>query len=165
MADEAGDLLDAAGELLANGGLAELSVRRVAAAAGCSTMAIYSRFGGKSGLFEALARQGFERLAEAQLEARDRSGGDRAGQLFAMCAAHRAVALADPVRYRLMFDDPGDGARAAARRSIALLADAAGAEAAELLFAVCHGIVSAELAGVISPVERRLRAAVERCAV
>lgn len=173
MGDPGVDLLAAASDILATEGLAGLTVRRVAEAAGCSTMAIYSRFGGKSGLFEALARQGFERLAAAQAAAADAAGDSARDRLHAMCRSQREVARADPLRYRLMFGaiaELGDEARRAARASIELLAaaleqaapSADSARAAELLFAVCHGVISAELAAVIEPSDERLRDAVDR---
>ena len=45
--DEQGQrILEAASELLSTEGASALSVRRIATAAGCSTMGLYSRFGG-----------------------------------------------------------------------------------------------------------------------
>ena len=39
-------------------------MRRIAAAAGCSTMGLYSRFGGKDGVVDELYAEGFERLID-----------------------------------------------------------------------------------------------------
>src|SRR5215467_4809505 len=58
-------ILEAASELLSKEGANALSVRRIAAAAGCSTMGLYSRFGGKDGVVDELYAEGFERLVEA----------------------------------------------------------------------------------------------------
>ena len=165
MADVTADLLAAASELLRTDGPAALSVRRVAEAAGCSTMAIYSRFGGKSGLLDALARDGFVRMADALESAQVQAGGGPVDEITAMCMTVREVAIADPPRYRLMFGplaEPSSDTRAAARRSLAALADAVTRAAssgsievsdpeaaAEILFAVCHGLVGAELAAVL----------------
>src|SRR4249919_2191468 len=64
--DEQGQrILEAASELLSKEGASALSVRRIAAAAGCSTMGLYSRFGGKDGVVDELYAEGFERLTEA----------------------------------------------------------------------------------------------------
>ena len=57
-------LLAAAHDLLATEGAGALTVRRIAAAAGMSTMNVYSRFGGKDGVLDELFVDGFRRLAE-----------------------------------------------------------------------------------------------------
>ena len=59
-------LLSAARQIFESDGLPALSVRRVAQAAGCTTMQVYSRYGGKDGLVQALFDEGFEALATAQ---------------------------------------------------------------------------------------------------
>src|SRR4051812_15785478 len=58
-------ILEAAGTLLAKEGAEALTVRRIAAAAGCSTMGLYSRFGGKDGVVEHLFIEGFQQLDAA----------------------------------------------------------------------------------------------------
>ena len=58
-------LLDAASRLLEAEGPDALTVRRIAAAAGCSTTVLYTLFGGKAGVAEGLWREGFERLRQA----------------------------------------------------------------------------------------------------
>ena len=58
-------ILRAASDLLAAEGPGALSVRRIAAAAGCSTMGLYSRFGGKDGVVDELFAEGFEHLCAA----------------------------------------------------------------------------------------------------
>src|SRR5918993_359272 len=55
-------LLDAASGLLLEEGPGALTMRRVAGAGGCSTTVLYTMFGGKEGLADALYREGFERL-------------------------------------------------------------------------------------------------------
>ncbi len=57
-------LLKAAGDLLAAEGPGALTVRRIANAAGVSTMNVYSRFGGKDGVVEHLFVEGFTRLGD-----------------------------------------------------------------------------------------------------
>lgn len=174
MADVSADLLTAASDLLRTDGPSALSVRRVAEAAGCSTMAIYSRFGGKSGLLDALAREGFHRLADAVAAA----AGTPPDEIAAMCAAMREVAIADPLRYRLMFGplaELSSETRAAARRSLSSLTEAiaraAAADvvavpdplaAAGILFGMCHGLIGAELSSVLDgDGSDRLMAAIE----
>src|SRR4051794_24641041 len=64
--DEQGHaLLDAASRLLSTEGPGALTVRRIATEAGCSTMGVYSRFGGKDGVVEELYKEGVERLFAA----------------------------------------------------------------------------------------------------
>jgi len=58
-------LLQAAEELLTEGGEQALSVRAVAERVGTSTRAVYSLFGSKDGLLSALGQHGFELLTEA----------------------------------------------------------------------------------------------------
>src|SRR2546423_5287378 len=50
-------LVDAALRVVGERGLGELTVRRIAEAAGTSTMSVYSRFGGRDGMLEAMYRR------------------------------------------------------------------------------------------------------------
>lgn len=65
-------------------GAAELTLRRVAELAGSSTMGIYSCFGGRAGMLEAMYRRGFELLEDAITAPRPvrqtRSGPTRTGR-------------------------------------------------------------------------------------
>jgi AcrR family transcriptional regulator len=58
-------ILNGALELLEEGGPEALQARRLAATLGISTMGVYTHFGGIPGLLEAIAREGFTRLAAA----------------------------------------------------------------------------------------------------
>ena len=58
-------LLAAAEQLVEQGGIGALSVRAVAEEIGVSTRAVYSTFGSKEGLLEALAQRSFEMLRDA----------------------------------------------------------------------------------------------------
>jgi AcrR family transcriptional regulator len=57
-------LIEAAARLLAEEGPLALSTRRLAAAVGSSTMAVYTHFGGMDDLVRAMVREGFELLSE-----------------------------------------------------------------------------------------------------
>jgi AcrR family transcriptional regulator len=73
-------LLNAARNIFVNEGVKGLSVRRVAESAGCTTMAVYSRFKGKAEILGALFDEGFEQLASAQqavAESLERGAGCR----------------------------------------------------------------------------------------
>src|SRR5829696_4159878 len=145
-------LLDAASGLLLEEGPGALTMRRVAGAVGCSTTVLYTMFGGKEGLADALYREGFERLRR-RLEAVDGDPGPQA-RLGALAHAYRDSALAERGYYGVMFQQaiprfqPSPGSLAVAGASLEVLTQAVGAAmAAEVLWAAVHGAVSLELAG------------------
>jgi AcrR family transcriptional regulator len=157
-------LLRAAGEVLAQHGPGALTVRRIAAEAGVSTMNVYSRFGGKDGVVEHLFVEGFSRLRdEMDVEPTD----DPLDDLRRCSLAYRRFALANPTYYAVMFEGvvPDFVASAAAidhaSGTLGLLAEqveramSAGAlvardpwEVAAVLWATCHGVVSLEMKAV-----------------
>ncbi|HEX2212171.1 MAG TPA: TetR/AcrR family transcriptional regulator, partial [Mycobacterium sp.] len=61
-------LIQAGVELLERDGLTALSARSVATQAGTSTMAVYTHFGGMTGLLNAIAGEVFGRFASALTE-------------------------------------------------------------------------------------------------
>jgi AcrR family transcriptional regulator len=157
-------LLDAASGLLLEEGPGALTMRRVAGAVGCSTTVLYTQFGGKEGLADALYREGFERLRR-RLEAAD-GGLDPRARLGALAEAYRGNALAERGYYGVMFQQaipgfqPSPASLAVAVASLEVLATAVqdAMEAgllrpgdpravAEVLWAAVHGAVSLELAG------------------
>jgi AcrR family transcriptional regulator len=156
-------LLDRAGELLLEHGSEGLSLRKLAAEVGTSTMSVYTRFGGKPQLLAAMHREGFDRLGRALTEVP--ADGDPLAALAQVGLAYRRAALASPSLYGLMFGPPPPGleiseADAAAAGSTYLpLVEAvrrcvdAGLlhgnpeDIALHLGAVAHGMVSLELAG------------------
>src|SRR4051812_23804404 len=60
-------VVEAAARVLAEDGPHGLSLRRIAAEAGGSTQIVYTLFGGKPGLADALYAEGFRRLAQAMV--------------------------------------------------------------------------------------------------
>lgn len=98
------ELLAAAEVLLAEGGAGALSVRRLAEAAGTTPRAIYSRFGGKDGLLQALFREAFHALA-GRLDALPLTGDPVADLVDAGVCGFRAWALERPDLFRLAFED------------------------------------------------------------
>ena len=100
-------LLDTAGELLTSEGPGALSLRRLAAAAGTSTSAVYALFGGKPGILRALFIEAFTRFA-AHLDTVTPSD-DPLADILALAHAYRASALADPHLYTVMFGSPVPG--------------------------------------------------------
>src|SRR5687767_7953678 len=85
-------LLDAASRLLVAEGPQALTMRRVADAVGCSTTVLYTAFGSKDSLADALFREGFERLRR-RLEA-VAPADDPLARLTALAHAYRDSALA-----------------------------------------------------------------------
>jgi AcrR family transcriptional regulator len=147
-------LLDAALAVLREHGAAALTVRNVTARAGCSTSGIYTHFGGKDGLIEALYLDGFEsfdRYVSARLDDGLVAGG----------RAYREWALANPTHYLVMWGRavpefrPSPAAAERAYQSFVHLVEAVrrtGAAqplaAAYHAWATMHGYVMLELAGL-----------------
>jgi AcrR family transcriptional regulator len=94
-------IVDSGIRLLESNGLQGFSVRSLAAQAGTSTMAVYTHFGGMTGVFEAIASEVFARFAQALTEV-ERTD-DPVADFFVMGVAYREFALANPQRYQLMF--------------------------------------------------------------
>src|SRR5688500_10524972 len=99
--DTKATILDAALRLLRDEGGVALRVRRVAAEAGCSTMGVYTHFGGKDGLVEALWLDGFRQFGAA-LDAAVQKG-TVVTRLRRLADAYRSWALSNPTHYQLMF--------------------------------------------------------------
>lgn len=94
-------VIEAGVRLLERDGVAALRARTVAAEAGTSTMAVYTHFGGMTGLLDAIAREVFDRftvvLTEVPLT------DDPVADFLAMGLAYHDFAMANPQRYQLMF--------------------------------------------------------------
>src|SRR5688500_11805488 len=119
-------LLETALRLVEERGPAALRVRDLAAAAGQSTMGVYTHFGSKQGLLEQLYLHGFRRLAHRLEEVP--SGGDGRHELLAAALAYRASALDNEALYGLMFERatpdfvPSDDSRLAGLSTFEMLA-------------------------------------------
>ncbi|GAA3682397.1 TetR/AcrR family transcriptional regulator [Nonomuraea antimicrobica] len=158
------DLLDAALRVLRDRGALHLTLRRVADAAATSTMGIYTCFGSRAGLLEAIYEHGFRLLHEAMSRSLD-GQTDPNARIMGVAHGYRQFALTDPALYALMFErplpdfDPSPEQRdAALRLCFDLLAEAASAaaqsglirasdpeRAAYLVWTTIHGLVSIEL--------------------
>src|ERR1700710_1363418 len=100
--DEQGQrILEAASGLLSKEGAEALTVRRIAAAAGCSTMGLYSRFGGKDGVVEHLFTEGFQHLSTAMTAVRE--ADPTSVDLRSCSRAYRQWALDNSTQYLVMF--------------------------------------------------------------
>jgi AcrR family transcriptional regulator len=110
-------LLDLADARLGVEGPAALSMRRLANAAGCSTMVFYSAFGTKAGLLRALAAREAQRWID---EATTLADPDPSAWLDAVAVALQAAAVARPHHRALLFDGEV-GADAVAQLRAALI--------------------------------------------
>ncbi len=174
-------LLAAAEKLVRKHGPDGLSLRELARACGSSTMAIYTLFGGKPGLMEALYVLGFARLHAYALSAEAREAPLR--WLVRQMLAYRRFALDHTGLYRLMFGGEkrftptGRNSRFAslaapvedAYPAFAALVDAVGAcmihhhasapdpaqvqDLAFLVWGQMHGLVGLEIAGYADPAD------------
>jgi AcrR family transcriptional regulator len=163
-------LLEQAVRTLSEDGLEGLRLRRLAADVGTSTTAVYSLFGGKPGLLEALYDEAFarfgRRLAEVEFT------GDPSADLQALGLAYRDSALAEPHFYQVMFGPVGGAMTGAmtpgpesvrraegtflplvdaVRRAIKAgrMRDADPTVIATTMWACVHGLVSLELRALI----------------
>lgn len=94
------DLLHAAVGLLNDHGPDALQTRKVASAAGTSTMAVYTHFGGMRELIAAVAEEGLRQFDVALTVPQT---DDPVTDLMAVGAAYRRYAIERPHMYRLMF--------------------------------------------------------------
>ncbi len=93
-------MLHAAVDLLDDHGPDALQTRKVASAAGTSTMAVYTHFGGMRGLIAEVADEGYRQF-DAALTVPETA--DPVADLFVLGAAYRRYAIERPHMYRLMF--------------------------------------------------------------
>ena len=156
-------ILGAASRLLAEEGVAGVSVRRVADEADTTTRAIYTLFGDKEGLLRQLfhdAAETMTRYHEAVPEA-----DDPVEEILALADAYRRSALEHPHGYGLLLDGapgftPDQNDARVAQRSFTRVLQAferwgdegrlGGREARMIaleMWALVHGLASFELAG------------------
>jgi AcrR family transcriptional regulator len=161
-------LVDAAIELLAEGGPSALTLTEAARRAGVTPAAPYRHFSGREALLAEIARQGFETFG-ARIEAAWGEGRpDAQTAMRAMCAAYLAFAREEPGLYAAMFGqaatlaDPQAGGAADHAleilwRAVVAWLQAAGAPApgarhvALQLWALAHGVAMLTISGHFDP--------------
>ncbi|MDH2430884.1 TetR/AcrR family transcriptional regulator [Sphaerisporangium sp. TRM90804] len=94
-------LVDIAARLLATEGPQALTARRIAAEAGSSTMAVYTNFGGMSGLVREMVYEGFARLQTYFSHVEHTA--DPVADMALFGRAYRHNALTNPHLYAVMF--------------------------------------------------------------
>ncbi|MDT5005888.1 MAG: hypothetical protein QOJ24_3064 [Mycobacterium sp.] len=99
-------MVEAGMRVLERDGMAALSARKLAAETGTSTMAVYTHFGGMTGLIDAIAGETFVRFTAALTEV-ERTD-DPVADFFVMGVHYREFALANPQRYQMMFGTTAD---------------------------------------------------------
>lgn len=175
VADRRRALVEAAARVLAEDGPHGLSLRRVAADAGGSTQIVYTLFGGKPGLADALYGEGFRRLSAsmaAQLATAPPPG--HPDRLVALGRGYLAFALAEPAFFAVMFGraiagfSPTRDTRAYGRRctfgqvvteaqsclDAGTLTGSSADDLARICWATVHGVASLEGAGMLNAEDR-----------
>ncbi|MDX8032527.1 TetR/AcrR family transcriptional regulator [Lentzea sp. BCCO 10_0856] len=172
-------LLERAGELLSTEGPAAVSLRKIATDVNTSTTAVYSLFGGKPALLDALYDEAFHRFGThlASVAVTENPAED----LVQIGLAYRRSALADPQFYSVLYSKVVEPTRAmsrAAGRTFApvintvrravegkVFLDEDPEQIAMSMWGIAHGLVSLELNGNLPPgidpaatYERALRA-------
>ena len=159
------ELLGAAEQLLITNGPHALSLRTIAERCGLTTQAVYTEFGGKPGLADALYREGYRRLA-ARLAAVP-ADLDPIDRIRALTHAYRDTAFGNPHFYELMtgrplpeYDPPIESRQEAAATfqtaidavetatQAGLLEAESSREVADMLWAAGHGYLSLVIQGL-----------------
>jgi AcrR family transcriptional regulator len=161
-------LIESAAHLITQHGPNGLTIRGLAAAVGTSTMAVYTHFGSMDELLRAVSREGFARLAQFQASVRPTS--DPVADVTANGIAYYLNAIVNPDLYRVMFMggaiDPEDAGECLATfetlgRAVRRCIDAGRFAPADewslavQLWAMMHGMVTLQLAGMLTPEETR----------
>ncbi|HXY95033.1 MAG TPA: WHG domain-containing protein [Acidimicrobiia bacterium] len=157
-------ILVAASRILSDEGAGALTVRRIASEAGCSTMGLYSRFGGKEGVVDELYVEGFRHLCDG-MSAVPKTD-DPVTDLRECARAYRTTALSHATHYMVMFGGavpefvptrPSLGVAHIAFerlvRQVQRCIDAGtfkgdAAEIAEVWWGAMHGLVMLEIVGI-----------------
>ncbi|MET9228911.1 TetR/AcrR family transcriptional regulator [Lentzea sp. NPDC003310] len=158
-------LLERAGELLSTEGPAAVSLRKIATDVNTSTTAVYSLFGGKPALLEALYDEAFTQFGRslAAVPVTD----DPVEDLLRIGLAYRRSALEDPQFYSVLYSkvvEPTKEMSRAAGRTFAPVINAVRRaveqgvyldhdpeQIAMSMWGLAHGLVSLELNGNLPP--------------
>jgi AcrR family transcriptional regulator len=157
-------ILDAARDLMAERGLAAVSMRSVAERVGVSATALYHYFENKQDLVDRVVRGAFERFATYLEEAIRREPKGSFGRVRAIGEAYISFALEHEAYFRVMFsiqlrdhlrsvdDLPGGGGYPRLRQCVLEAMEAGAMRRADpdlvshYLWAMAHGVVTLALA-------------------
>ncbi|MBG0810124.1 TetR/AcrR family transcriptional regulator [Methylosinus sp. H3A] len=157
-------LVEAALELIAEGGPASLSLTEAAKRVGVTAAAPYRHFASRDELLNEVARRGFLSFGSALEKAWDEGRPDAATAMWRMCAGYLAFARLEPGLYSAMFGsvatlsteasaDAADHALDILWRSVVALLQQRGAPAqgarklALQLWALAHGVAMLSISG------------------
>lgn len=154
-------LLDAARELLNEGGPQKVTLREVGARAEVSRGAPYRHFADKESLLSAVGAESWDRITEVLRGLPPAESGDRTASLAAALEALQAVGRDEPEVYRMMFTVPAvdpeiaiDAASRAQNEFLRIVGAVVGDEQAHLygamLLTSAHGIASMNASGHLS---------------
>jgi AcrR family transcriptional regulator len=163
-------LIDAALELLAEGGPANLSLSEAAKRVGVTSAAPYRHFASRDELMGEIARRGFLAFGDKIEKAWDEGRPDASTALWRMCAAYLAFAREEPGLYSAMFGAAttisAPASAEAADRALEILwrsvvaflrqrgAPAQGARKLALqVWALAHGVAMLSISGYLGPAE------------
>lgn len=155
-------LLDAARQLLNEGGPQKVTLREVGARADVSRGAPYRHFADKEALLAAIGAEGWDRTTSGLQALRAGGANDPRALLIGALGALGAVARDEPEVYRMMFTMPDnapeiavDAAGRAQEVFLQIVGSVVGDEHAHLygamLLTSAHGISSMEASGHLSP--------------
>jgi AcrR family transcriptional regulator len=163
------ELLAAAEQLVGEGGADALSTRSVAVRAGTTTRAVYTVFGSKDTLLQALAQRAFQLIIE-QVDSVPLTADPGEDLVTGAVQGFRVFALAHPDLFRLVFGAAWPGApfsadtavtqlnsyerlivRVQRAQAAGLLGDHSIAEVALLWDAICTGLAAREICGMVDP--------------
>lgn len=96
-------LLDAALRILEEEGPHALTLREVARRVGVTQAAPYHHFADKEAILAAVAEEGFTKLLESMVAAREAAGAKPAARLRALGAGYVGFAVRHPAHFRVMF--------------------------------------------------------------
>ncbi|KMO67335.1 Bacterial regulatory protein, tetR family [Mycolicibacterium chlorophenolicum] len=133
------EVIAAGVRLLERDGIGSLSARNVATEAGTSTMAVYTHFGGMTGLLDAIAVDVFERFAQALTEVPQTD--DPVADFLVMGLAYYRFAQENPQRYQLMFGTTAPASIARFRTDLTVTGSASNRAEWALSFGALHRAV------------------------
>lgn len=153
-------IIAAASQIFREEGPQALTNRKLADLAGCTTMTIYSRFGSKGGILSALFAEGVERFQEGQDAVPQNENALM--ELSALVLAYRQTALQYSNHYQLIFGPPlpeftpTDADKDLLLSTYSRLRNVVARLVADYevdaitfeIFALCHGLVTLELANM-----------------
>ena len=152
-------ILAAAWVLVRRDGLGALSLRELGAAVGMRAQSLYSYFPSKHTIFDAMFRQGYERMIdEVAVEVDELASAQVEAFVLSTATAYFDFCTADPVRFQLLFQRTIPGfepsqesytvAKDAYERTVGQLRGLTGSDDADLDLwtAVVTGLVSQQIA-------------------